>query len=104
MRSSEGLENASDIAGILHQVNCRLSRIETVVNHIGEPTFQKDWYTVAETAKIVDRKPFTVREWARLGRINALKRPSGRGKASEWMIAHPEIERIQNKGLLPRDL
>lgn len=97
-------ENVTDIASILLQLNSRLSRIETVLNEPREAAFQKDWYTVAETAKILDRAPFTVREWARLGRINALKRPSGRGKASEWIIAQREIERIQNKGLLPRDL
>lgn len=66
--------------------------------------FHKEWYAIAEAAEVLGKAPFTVREWARLGRINALKRPSGRGKASEWMIAHREVERIQNKGLLPRDL
>lgn len=96
--------NSVDVRHILLQVNERLSRIENSLNAGPGSTFTREWYTVSETAEILGRAPFTVREWARLGRINAMKRPSGRGKASEWMIAHREIERIQNKGLLPRDL
>ncbi len=103
METVESL-NSVDVRDILMQVNERLSRIENALNEGAESTFAREWYTVSETAEILGRAPFTVREWARLGRINAMKRPSGRGKASEWMIAHREIERIQNKGLLPRDL
>ncbi|TWU21311.1 helix-turn-helix domain-containing protein [Bythopirellula polymerisocia] len=101
---AKGAERITDITNILTQLNDRLSRIETALNDGREPAFQKEWYTVAEAAEILSKAPFTVREWARLARINAMKRPSGRGAASEWMISHSEIERIQNKGLLPRDL
>lgn len=94
----------SDLAQILTQVNDRLARIESALREPRAPVFQKEWYTVTEAAEILSKAPFTVREWARLGRINAMKRPSGRGQASEWMISHQEMERIQNKGLLPRDL
>lgn len=93
-----------NFADILTQLNDRLSRIEVTLSENQQPQFQKEWYTVTEAAEIFDRAPFTVREWCRLDRINANKRPSGRGKASEWMISHSEIERIQNKGLLPRNL
>ncbi|TWU20727.1 helix-turn-helix domain-containing protein [Bythopirellula polymerisocia] len=93
-----------DFADILTQLDDRLSRIELALSSYREPQFQKEWYTVAEAAEILGKAPFTVREWCRLERINASKRPSGRGTSSEWMISHSEIERIQNKGLLPRDL
>lgn len=82
----------------------RLDRIESKLSGPQQREFLKEWYTIAEAAEILDRAPFTVREWARLDRINAMKRPSGRGAASEWMISHKEIERIKNKGLLPSTL
>lgn len=94
-------ENFSDI---LRQIIEAIIRIENSLHARPDSTFAKEWYTVSEAAKILRKARFTVREWARLGRINAMKRPSGRGKASEWMIAHREIERIQNKGLLPPNL
>jgi hypothetical protein len=93
-----------DIRDILLQLSDRLSRIENSLNDRPESTIAREWYTVRETAEILDKATFTVREWARNGRINAMKRDSGRGKTSEWMISRREIERIQNKGLLPRGL
>ena len=94
----------TDINDILTQLNDRLSRIEIALSDGREPAFQKEWYSVAEAAEILGKSPFTVREWCRLDRINSMKRPCGRGNSSEWMISHREIERIQNKGLLPRGL
>jgi predicted site-specific integrase-resolvase len=34
----------------------------------------KDFYEVEEFARLVGKAAFTVREWARLGRIHAIKR------------------------------
>ncbi|REJ93825.1 MAG: helix-turn-helix domain-containing protein [Planctomycetota bacterium] len=62
---------------------------------------QKDWYTTDEVAEILDKAPFTVREWCRLGRVDADKRASGRGSTQEWIISHEELQRIRNHGLLP---
>jgi hypothetical protein len=45
--------------------------------------------------------PDTVGEWCRLGRIRATKRESGQGPARPWLIAHAELERLENEGLLP---
>ena len=80
----------------------RLERIEALVPQLAgrEPT--KEWYTTAEAAKHLGKRPFTVREWCRLGRVHAEKRVCGRGFDSEWMIAHEELERIRNHGLLPQ--
>jgi hypothetical protein len=61
----------------------------------------KDWYSPVEVAEILGKKPYTVREWCRLQRVKARKRPTGRGDADEWEISHAELERIKNNGLLP---
>jgi hypothetical protein len=61
----------------------------------------KDYYTTAEVAKLFERDPYTVREWARNGRINAEKRATGRGRSKDWCVSHAEVQRIRNEGLLP---
>jgi hypothetical protein len=61
----------------------------------------KNWYSPVEVAEILGKKPYTVREWCRLQRVKARKRPTGRGDADEWEISHDELERIKNNGLLP---
>ena len=104
MKMSESQDSELKITNLLKSLDQRLSKIETKLVEACESRIQKEWYTVPEAAEILGKAPFTVREWARLDRINAMKRPSGRGKASEWMISHKELERIQNKGLLPPNL
>ncbi|MBX9583978.1 MAG: helix-turn-helix domain-containing protein [Gemmataceae bacterium] len=62
---------------------------------------QKEFYTTAEAAAILGRRPFTVREWCRHGRVNAVKADCGRGATEEWRISRAELDRIRNDGLLP---
>jgi hypothetical protein len=66
-------------------------------------TADKEWYTTQEAALILNRAPWTVRQWCRLRRVQAKKRLCGRGLSAEWMISQQEIHRIQNEGLLPLD-
>ena len=61
----------------------------------------KESYDTKELAGILGRKPYTVREWCRLKRINAYKAMCGRGCEEEWRVTHEELVRIQNEGLLP---
>ena len=79
----------------------RLERIESALAVLVEQRTVKDWYSTDEVAKLLGRAEFTVREWARLGRIHAEKRHSGRGKYCAWVISHVELQRIQREGLLP---
>jgi hypothetical protein len=62
---------------------------------------QKESYTTAEAAAILGKRPFTVREWCRHGRVNADKAGCGRGDSEEWRISRTELDRIRNDGLLP---
>ena len=78
----------------------RLQRIEAALRQLVTRESVKAFYTVDEFGAMVSRAPFTVREWARLGRIHAEKRGSGRGKYQEWVISHEELIRYQRHGLL----
>ena len=79
----------------------RLDRIEELLLRLVQRVPDKEWYTPAEAAAILKRAEWTVREWCRLSRVNADKRPCGRGTSQEWMISHEELQRIRNEGLLP---
>lgn len=79
----------------------RLQRIEEALYRLVEQRTIKDWYTTSETAEVLGKAEWTVREWCRLGRVNAAKRLCGRGRSQEWIISHAEIDRIRNEGLLP---
>ena len=79
----------------------RLSRLERMLAVLVERQRVQDYYDVDEFSKLVGKRPFTVREWARLGRINAEKRKSGRGAFASWVVSHDELLRYQREGLLP---
>ena len=79
----------------------RLRRIEEMLAALVAQRTVKDWYSTAEVASLLGKAEFTVREWCRRGRIRADKRACGRGLSQEWIIAHAELERYRNSGLLP---
>lgn len=81
-----------------------LARIEAKLDKLAERQTAKEFYEIEEFAVLVGKAPFTVREWARLGRINARKRRSGRGAHAQWVVAHQEYERFQRDGLLPAQI
>lgn len=80
----------------------RLERIEAMLAALVERQGAKDWYCVEEFAQIVGRAAFTCREWCRHGRLNAVKKRSGRGAHASWSISHEELLRYQREGLLRR--
>jgi hypothetical protein len=79
----------------------RLERIEAALANLAQVRATKDWYSTSEVAALLERSDWTVREWCRLGRVNAGKRRCGRGSSLEWIISHEELQRIRNEGLLP---
>ncbi len=88
------------------ELAARLDRIETTLSElVGQlvslTKYDKEFYTTADVAEILDRAEFTVREWCRLGRVHASKRLNGRGTSKEWVISREELGRIQKEGLLP---
>ena len=78
-----------------------LDRIETRLDQIINRHQIQDYYSTSDIAEILKRSEFTVRQWCRLRRVHAEKRPCGRGRSQEWMISHSELQRIQSEGLLP---
>jgi excisionase family DNA binding protein len=86
---------------IEEKIDARLDKIETLLAALVERQQVKEWYTTTEAARLLGKAEFTVREWARLGRIRAEKRVSGRGAFPAWVISHDEILRYQREGLIP---
>jgi len=99
--SNELARISSDVAS--REILQRLDRIEKALSTLMQLRTVKDYYSTDEVAGIVGKAEFTVREWARHGRINAQKRRSGRGKHQSWVISNEELQRIQCEGLLPEN-
>jgi hypothetical protein len=93
----------SQTSSTIEEVIERLARIEHALDTIIRQRTIKDCYTTAEAAELLGKAEFTVREWCRLRRVRASKRPCGRGASQEWIISHDELQRIRNEGLLPDD-
>src|SRR4051812_9160776 len=51
----------------------RMAKIEVALTGLIEQRTIKEWYSTAEVARILAKAEFTVREWCRLGRVNAKK-------------------------------
>lgn len=82
-------------------VEQRLERIEEMLVRLVSQQTVREWYSTDQVAQLVGKSEFTVREWARLGRIHAQKARSGRGSHEGWRISHAELLRLQREGLLP---
>ncbi len=79
----------------------RLEKIESMLGVLVERQAVRDWYTTLEFARTVGKAEFTVREYCRLGRLQAEKRQSGRGAYPQWVLSQAELERYRRNGLLP---
>ena len=104
---------SDELVSFLEKVDVTISKIMSLEERFGEMEvaiaeihaatnkhLAKEFYLVHESAEIVNRRPFTVREWCRNGRLWAKKTPKG-GDLGAWRISHEELIRYQNEGLLP---
>jgi hypothetical protein len=66
-----------------------------------QPSDPRASYSTEEAAAMLGKAEYTVREWCRLGRIAAEKRPERRGGAEVWRIPAAGIKRYRDEGLLP---
>jgi hypothetical protein len=78
-----------------------LERLEQKLEALLQREVAKAYYTVDEFATLVGRRPFTVRQWCNLGRINAERSMTQTGPSLRWAISHEEYLRFQREGLLP---
>ena len=85
----------------LDDLRRRIERLEEQLALFNESSIASRFYSVAQFAEKVGRSNYTVREWARLGRIYASRRATARGPYREWVISHRELLRYQQQGLLP---
>ena len=85
----------------LDRIEALQLELATQIKKLQDTQTQKEFYSVTELAKILGKAEFTVREWARNGRIHASRQRSGFGPNKSWRISHSELVRIQNEGLLP---
>lgn len=92
------LSSESEMLQSLHD---RLQRMEAILQQLVGVKNEREFYSTTEVARILGKAEFTVREWCRLSRCRAVKRPCGRGSSQEWMISREELARIQSNGLLP---
>src|SRR5262245_34711120 len=90
-----------DVGVTLAKILSVLARIEKRLDLV--PLRDQEWFTVAEIARMLNKKQFTVQEWCRLGRINASKRANKRGPHRQGRISAREVQRIREEGLLPDD-
>ena len=83
------------------ELRLRLERIELLLNKILDRQVVRDWYSVEQFAAAVGLSEYSIREYARLGRLVASKKDSGRGAHCGWVLSNDELVRFQRDGLLP---
>ncbi|MBX9580272.1 MAG: hypothetical protein K2X87_08195 [Gemmataceae bacterium] len=77
----------------------RLERIDAMLVALIDRQPLREWYSVEEFARIVERSEFTCRAWCRRGRVRGQKKSSGRGAHMSWAISNEELQRYQREGL-----
>jgi hypothetical protein len=92
----------ADVYQLLNETRDAIRRVEEKQARLDAQEPPRQFYTTKEFAERVDRSEYTVRQWCKNGRINAQKRPGGRGAYDEWQIPASEPQRFLDYGFLPR--
>lgn len=87
----------ADIGQALAHLAERLEALERRLEAMQVGRLDKESYSTDEIAALMGRAPWTVREWARAGRIRATKRPG----TDRWVVSRQEARRLLDEGLLP---
>jgi hypothetical protein len=82
-------------------LEARLDSIENLLRELLSHKAVKEYYSTADVAERVGRSEYQVREWCRTGRIQAVKKSTGRGRSREWMVSYDELVRYESHGLRP---
>ncbi len=82
----------------LRELNRRTAKIESAVEAMQQllesQQIEKEWYSTADVADIMDVKQYTVQErWCNQGRIECMKDDNGK-----WRIPGSEVRRLRGGG------
>jgi hypothetical protein len=84
----------------IDQIDAKLDRVLDLLRDRSEV---RQHFSVEECAPKLNKSAYTIREWCRMGRINAFKCNDKRGDSAAWRVSAEEISRILDFGLLPID-
>lgn len=84
----------NEILEYLGRIEKQLEDILFRLNQLEGKSTEKLWWSPEELATVLKRKPFTVREWCRLGRIQAEKDEYSR----LWRVPDEEAKRLLGGG------
>lgn len=90
-----------DLSVLIEKVDRIESLIAALAEQLPAASTAKEYYSTSEFAERVGRAEYTCRQWCLNERITAIKAAAGRGRFGEWLIAHDELQRYLNEGLLP---
>jgi hypothetical protein len=94
------LDNEHKLLKLIEQIQLRQEQLERLIR-LRVELADRQWFSTDEVAKLVDRRPFTVREWCRKKRMLARKRETGRGNQPDWQISACEVQHFRDHGLRP---
>jgi hypothetical protein len=102
--TSDVLTLLTDLRSDLRDLRAELAAVHAELRgKLAGPAESRAWYSVEEVAELLNKRPYTVREWCRNGQVNAVKRAERRGGSALWSIAAEEVSRYRDEGLLPVD-